>query len=200
MEKICPKCGASSEDREFVGAFCATCIPIGKIECASKVIVSHCPRCGKGETKADIEKLILKTCKGKYENARYDSEKGEVVFLVRAGGAVTEVWRKVDVAVKERACADCAKAAGGYFEAIVQLRGDREKVSKFCDSLARAIERKSFVPKIDELKEGIDIYVGDKRIVPEILESNRLTFTRAEKLAGEKNGKRLYRSTFCVRL
>ncbi|MCX6769613.1 MAG: NMD3-related protein, partial [Candidatus Micrarchaeota archaeon] len=97
-------------------------------------------------------------------------------------------------------CSECGRAGSQYFEAIIQLRGDPKRVEKMAEILIRRIESRSFIPKIEELKEGLDIYCGSRNEGIAALNSQKLGFVRTEKLAGERNGKRLYRTTLLVRL
>ena len=197
MEKICPRCGESSKTRQFVGTFCASCVPID-IKCPPRVKTEACPRCGKKQ--GDISELALKSCKGTYENARYDVEKGEAIFLVRVGHDLVEVRKPVSVEVQDHICDNCGKAAGGYFEAIIQLRGDPGKITSMAVKVEKLIQRKSFIARFIEQKEGLDFYIGDKKAAEKVVDMIGEPFIRSEKLGGMKEGKRVYRSTFCIRL
>jgi NMD protein affecting ribosome stability and mRNA decay len=50
------------------------------------------------------------------------------------------------------------------------------------------------------MHNGQDIYVAQKKHVEEILRSEGYKFKRTVKLVGQKEGIRLYRQTFIVRL
>ena len=65
--------------------------------------------------------------------------------------------------------------------------------------MAKQIAKNTFIPKVEEMHGGVDIYVGEKKEVAEILMHHGLKAVRTEKLSGEKKGKRLYRSTFLIR-
>jgi NMD protein affecting ribosome stability and mRNA decay len=75
-----------------------------------------------------------------------------------------------------------------------------KRVERMERLLIRSIESRSFIPKIEELREGIDIYCGSRNEAIAALNTQSLGFLRTEKLAGEKNGRRLYRTTLLVRL
>ena len=85
-------------------------------------------------------------------------------------------------------------------EKMANLAKTEKKMEKLARMLVRRIESRSFIPKIEELKEGLDIYCGSRSEAIAALNSYSLGFIRTEKLAGEKNGKRLYRTTLLVRI
>ena len=62
------------------------------------------------------------------------------------------------------------------------------------------VGNESFVAKVEELKEGTDIYVGSHKTATDVLSRLKLAYTQANKLAGKKRGKNLYRRSYCVRL
>jgi len=223
MVKICPRCGISSDKRRFAGSFCLQCAPL-KFSVPDSVELARCPRCGrilvekewKEEGKVDLEKIVLKQCKGEIRNASYDAESGELSVIVEQAGTMTsfsqggwarpegafvEVRKKVPVNYSKEICIDCSRTASGYFEAIIQVRGEkRERVEKMAREISKIILRKSFIPKVEELKEGIDIYCGSRNEAIAALNVLRLGFRRTEKLAGERDGKRLYRTSLVIRV
>ena len=101
---------------------------------------------------------------------------------------------------EKRICTECSRSSSQYFEAIIQLRGDPIKVGRMAGMMTNKLEERTFIPKIEELKEGLDIYCGSRNEAIAALNVFKLGFLRTEKLAGEKNGKRLYRTTLLVRL
>ncbi|MEW6329182.1 MAG: NMD3-related protein [Candidatus Micrarchaeota archaeon] len=211
MEKLCPSCGARSSSKNFVGAFC--------VDCASKKIdislppkfeFQKCKRCGKvnlGEWRdageSELAHKILKSAKGSFENARAEFTADglcALTFIVKKNSSFIEVKRAVPIEFLPAICTDCTRASGGYYEAIVQIRGERERVEKFKQKFLRDVARDTFISKIEEMKEGADLYVGSKEAVAEILHSYGKKATRSDKLFGLKDGKRLYRTTYCVRV
>src|SRR3989338_327609 len=207
MKRICPRCGKSSHDAEFVGEFCASCYPV-EIKCPSMVEVAKCSRCERllgprgwvKEGQFDFDLLIKRNCKGKFIEVKFDPVGGLAVFWVKAGSGETKVERKVELRVQKGICSDCTRRTGGYFEGNIQIRGEERKVQKFAMKIANELEKKSFIAKIEELKEGIDIYFGNRVAAIDALNEFGLSYYRTEKLAGERNGRRLYRTTLLVRL
>lgn len=93
-----------------------------------------------------------------------------------------------------------AKSRARNEEKLAHLSRTEKKMQKLARLLIKRIESRSFIPKIEELREGLDIYCGSRNEAIAALNSYQLGFVRTEKLAGEKNGKRLYRTTLLVRL
>jgi nonsense-mediated mRNA decay protein 3 len=202
MEKICPRCGISGSEREFVGHFCVRCYPV-KVSVPAEVKIARCKRCErirdrewKNLSNEFIIRSILRECKGNIQNPKY--EDGVFSFSIPVGQKLFELKRNVLVSFVPTLCVDCSRESGGYFEAIIQLRGDEKNVERMAKMLEREVGKKTFIPKIVSLKEGVDIYVGNKKAVEAVL--SRIKYKRTEKLAGERDGKRLYRSTFGIRL
>jgi nonsense-mediated mRNA decay protein 3 len=113
-------------------------------------------------------------------------------------------------------CDRCSRISGGYYEGVVQVRAERRQLSTYeKDTVARIAcdverqllgggERLSFVSRIDELKEGMDIVVGTQHLGQVITSSVTAAlggrFSTHPKLVGEKNGRPLYRITYSLRL
>ncbi len=202
MARYCPICGKSDSDAPFHGEMCMECAK-AKIGDLPNVHVSVCSKCGavldkgrkKKETTISAEATRLLKLKG--SSPVYPEDMASVEYDTPTG----RIKRDLLVLVKKEQCLVCARANSQYFEAIIQLRGsDRRNVEQMTETLAKRIESRSFIPKIEELKEGIDIYCGSRSEGIAALNAQKLGFMRTEKLAGEKDGKRLYRTTLLVRL
>ncbi|QSZ66717.1 NMD protein affecting ribosome stability and mRNA decay [Methanofollis aquaemaris] len=119
------------------------------------------------------------------------------------------IWRKEQ-------CDRCNRISGGYYEGIIQLRATGRRPSgremdrairiaeEIEDGLQEGGERLSFISSIDEIRDGIDIIVGSQHI-GQVISSQFCSalggkMTTHPKLVGEKDGKRLYRVTYLVRL
>jgi len=207
MERICPKCGKSSKEAEFVGEFCSGCYPI-EIKCPSTLEVARCSKCERllgprgwvKESEFNFDLLLRRNSKGKFFDAKFDTVSGLAVFWVKAGSTDVKIERKVELRVQKGICSDCTRKTGGYFEGNIQLRGEEKKVQKFAMKIANMLEKESFIAKIEELKEGIDIYFGNRIAAIAALNKFGLPYVRTEKLSGERNGRRLFRTTLLVRL
>lgn len=201
MVRYCPTCGKTDAQAEFYGEMCIECTG-ARLPHFEPVRVAVCQKCGsvigksreKKETTFDEEVVRLLKLKGK--DAKYDAKKSEVEYDAGFG----KLRQSVLVLADKGVCTVCGRAGTQYFEAIIQLRGRESQVAKMAHILVHGIEKNSFVPKVEELKEGIDIYCGSRNEAISELNVHKLGFLRTEKLAGERNGKRLYRTTLLVRL
>ncbi|MFA5382140.1 MAG: NMD3-related protein [Candidatus Micrarchaeia archaeon] len=218
MEKICPKCGASSNNKEFIDSFCVDCIKI-KLEPPKEIEVYLCKECNKFRINNIwvpfsldlLEKEIKKQTKGDFDNMVlfFDEEKkiGELKYTVLVGDNVVEIKKSIEIDIHNDLCRDCSRLRGGYYEAIIQIRGeDANKIEKLSEKIKKLIIREGiFVSKTVNLKEGIDVFVSNKLKSIEILTELKLKFKRTRTLygvkkSGLKKGMRSYRDTFLVRV
>ena len=123
---------------------------------------------------------------------------------------------KIEIIWKTEACTRCARQFGSYYEGVVQLRADGRKATPAEQDEARKIaittektlneegDRLSFIANMEETREGLDITVGSKaigeQISRDIVKKMGGRYSFHPTLIGEKEGKRLYRVTYSVRL
>ena len=201
MARFCPHCGKSDSDAKFHGEVCEDCAK-ARLKPLAHVRISACQKCGSVTDKArkrkewGIPDEISRILKLKRANPSYSEGCASVEYDTPLG----RVSQKLDVIVGKSVCLECGRASTQYFEAIIQLRGDERKVARMAERVGKKVREKSFIPKIEELKEGPDIYCGDRKAAIAALNAFSLPFVRTEKLAGERDGKRLYRTTLLVRL
>jgi nonsense-mediated mRNA decay protein 3 len=121
----------------------------------------------------------------------------------------------IEVVWRGETCDRCSRISGGYFEGVVQVRAagrplsprEREVAARIaCEVEERLQEggaRLSFISRMTD-EEGLDIVVGQnamgEEIAREIIGALGGRYTAHPKLAGEKDGRRLYRITYSVRL
>ncbi len=204
---ICPKCGRSEEQVGFIDAFCIDCYPVN-IKAPDRVELERCKRCGRmlfrGEwtpyDEKKIEGQITGRCRGDYSDVHYDFGRQMLVFSIRRGAKELKLEKEMPLAVNVVMCQRCNQISGGYYQGIVQLRGNRARVEKCAAMLIERLEKKTFISKTEEKDGGIDIYVGSsKAVVAEVARlGTRVLITK--KLIGREEGKRLYRTTFAIRL
>lgn len=194
-------CGKADDKVAFYGELCVGCSKT-RIEPLPAVRITVCSKCGviidKGrkKKKATLEEETIRILKLKGADAKLDAAKSEISYDTPTG----RLTQSVLILISKSMCLECGRAGTQYFEAIIQLRGAEHKIERMLNLITRRLEETTFIPKIDELKEGIDIYVGSRNEAIAALNTYELGFLRTEKLAGEKNGKRLYRTTLLVRL
>ena len=204
---ICPRCGKTSEEKVFIEAFCVDCYDFG-IRLPKGLKVEVCKRCGRmrlrgewqGYDRGKIMAYVEGKCRGGFSEARYDPDTGICTFTFERGGRKVAVGRPVEVERAITMCPDCNKASGCYFEAIVQLRGEGSRVDKWLDRLEKQLSRKTFISKIEEMHGGLDLYIGSSKAASGTLQALGLKPVISRKLFGKKDGKKLYRVTYAIRV
>jgi nonsense-mediated mRNA decay protein 3 len=207
MSIICPKCGRDSDSIPFIDAFCVDDFPI-KVQCPAKLEIMSCKACGDMHLKGEwmpsnprkIAAYIESKCKGDFAEAKYDIIRQMVTFTIVKGDNKMQVERTVLIDKKITTCPKCSRISGGYFEAIIQLRGDPKKVEKTAASIIKKIGKATFITKTEELDEGTDIYAGSSKAVIMLMGELGLRTLMTKKLVGRDQGKQLYRTTFLIRL
>lgn len=123
---------------------------------------------------------------------------------------------KIEIIWRTEACTRCTRQFGNYYEGVVQLRADGRKATPAEQDEARKIaiatekalneegDRLSFIANMQDTREGLDITVGSKaigeQISRDIVKKMGGRYSFHPTLIGEKEGKRLYRVTYSVRL
>jgi len=114
-------------------------------------------------------------------------------------------------------CQRCSRFYGGYYEAILQIRNEEKKIElerandimEIVDDISDRLiskDRMAFIARVEELKEGIDIYMGSlsaaRKIANELIKRFSGSTGEAHKLMGldRDTGKKIYRTTVTVRL
>lgn len=123
---------------------------------------------------------------------------------------------KVEVRIKREACEMCSRRAGGYFEGIIQLRANnripsKEEVTDCLNLVEESMmtqlkkgDKLAFVTDTITFKDGADVYIGSakagRHVCKHIIEMRGGTVAESFTLAGMKDGKEVYRTTFAMKL
>ena len=119
-----------------------------------------------------------------------------------------------EVRLKKIACEKCSRQAGGYYEAILQIRADKRKltekeINRILDIVENGVQKeknnpKAFITKIETRREGIDIYLGDKilgqKLSRMISRETGADTKESSKIAGREDGRDFYRFTYLLKL
>lgn len=211
MEKICPRCGARSTERKFIENFCADCFKsFIDLDLPAAVEIPVCRQCDRVKLREWREKdseaigqFVLRACGIKEPSAKiHVSSEGECRIELKSEreDARIEVEDRVGIKFVQTLCDRCSRTSSGYYEAIIQLRGAAEKVERMRAKMQPVLEANSFISKLIESKRGVDFYVGSRKAAEEALAEFGLTPLISNKLYGVKDGQRVYRTTFSVRL
>ena len=207
MKLICPKCGATNDEISFSGPFCVKCKPVN-ISCPKRMEFMRCSKCKKTRMKgnwinadeAKVSEAVISKCKGEFVRGSYSMHEQEATFFVGDKERLFPVKIPINVRIVRNICPHCSRQSGGYFEAIIQLRGPISKINRHDRMFRKILLKKTFVTKEVERKEGLDLYIGNSKAVVEMLSELGIKAKISKTLAGEKEGQRVYRTTFLVRL
>ncbi len=234
---FCPKCGKDTDI--LYDNVCRQCFVGNKklLECPAVLHLRICPTCGsvfkrgKWSLKEDEKETVLDCAKDalaldvQAENIEltlspkqldYSRYNVHIEAKAEIKGAPITTSQDTEVRINWETCDMCSRISGGYFEGIVQIRGDRrlptEEELERCREIAEGVaaraqkkgDRLAFIPKIVEVEEGMDVYVGSiklgKQICKAIIDVFGGRFSESPKLVGQRKGEDLYRITFALRL
>jgi nonsense-mediated mRNA decay protein 3 len=204
---ICPRCGKTSDEKEFVEAFCIDCYEFN-IKLPKGLTVQQCKHCNRMNLQGQWQQLnrrkiseyVAGKCKGDFTGADCDIDTGVCSFTFERAGKKVTVQRQVDLQKEVTMCPDCSRASGGYYEAIVQLRGEPSRVEEQAMRLEKRLSKKTFVSKIEEMHGGLDLYVGSSKAATSVLHELGFKPSVARKLFGRRDGKKLYRMSYAIRV
>lgn len=146
----------------------------------------------------------------------------DVIVDVHARGKIHELQTEpsvdsaqVLVKLRQTTCDVCSLIRAGYYEAILQIRGEeklsKSKISEITKILKKRVSDvgasndKVFVTKIEEKSEGVDFYVSSlslARAMATLLKDRfHAKISETSKLIGqERGGKRVFRVSVLARL
>ena len=148
-----------------------------------------------------ISDWVESKLKGEFDSVELAPDWKGAKFTVEKDGEKVQIEKELNFSLNPDICPECNKKSGGYFEAIIQLRGPDARISKYAKLFTEMLEREgTFISKMVELKEGLDLYAGSTKSTLAIIKRLGLTYGISTSLAGQKQGKRLYRTSFSIRL
>jgi nonsense-mediated mRNA decay protein 3 len=172
--KFCFVCGKKNE--KLIEGYCEDCYneKFKLIKIPKNLKIVQCSKCGKirhGDGWSDIklEDFIKQKLKITGNNVKVEI-KGEKIFvsgILENSKKSKEEVHELKVKPEKIVCYDCTCRLGGYYETILQLRGDvTDNILNFLDE---HIRKKSYY-RVEKIREGYDLYVGDKNIAKTLAE------------------------------
>lgn len=213
MRKFCPRCGKESE--KLIEGFCERCLEeLAPAPGLKDMKMEVCPVCSrvreKGRwVKKSLSEVIVKYLKRKgfrNVNVEVKDDSVEIEFDIEIRNKT--VRRKSTFYIKtiKRICEECSKERTGYYEGVIQIRGDVNAdkiVEEISGMVSKSGKRGWFISKIDKRKEGIDLYIGSKSAVKNIARRLKNKYNADVKesytLVTRKDGRNVYRITAVVR-
>ncbi|VVB70089.1 NMD3 family protein [uncultured archaeon] len=203
MNDYCVKCGK----REAVkNNLCEECfLDSYEVYKFKDVTLSICPKCGKKVIVpyATLTDFLKAKIKGNVTvtSAILDEGNRIIHYKILPDGFIHSLEVDKPITILKDLCQDCSRLASGYFEAIIQLRGDKDRIERTYLKVEKKLtDNKTKIVKVEQLKEGLDLYVFSTRITGQVLGFLKLKFETSKKLAGRINGRNVYRTSFLVRL
>lgn len=202
---FCIKCGRDAE----VGNFCEKCyLSMEKLFDIKDFNIILCD-CGayydrkwNPPTKDLISEQILKNInsKNKIKISVTRKEYGNrITIFITAKGIIPpaktpkEETKKITITIKKKKCDECIKLSGGYYEALVQIRGEK------ADKLLEKFKSIKGISSIERNKDGYDIKLLDKKKVSAFLSAREIEFKKSYKFVTTKKDKKLYRDVYSIR-
>ncbi len=193
-----------------MGNFCELCV-IAKLEKKVPDTVTilqcrFCKRIKEGKTfsrmsNPSLQRAVKIELKLPYEVkvTAHTGKEIDATFITEVDGDRVSFNRTLKYEIAHETCQRCYRISSGYYEAVAQLRGDRGRIDNLIAKITKYVQRRGgFIAKIDDVKEGRDVYVSDKLMMNEFFKDYHIKPMRSFRLYGEKKGVRLYRNTYAL--
>lgn len=180
----------------------------------NKVGLSYCKRCSRIKTPQgylhvhndSLAMAILHELKGvkcELKVLRYNdkTEVADVEFKTLVDDNKLFFEKQIQIKLEHKICIDDYRKSAGYYEAIVQLRGSRARIEKMLERLRLFIEeRGAFITKVEDTENGLDVYTSNKLMTNNFIMFYKLKPKRSYTLYSIRDGKKVYRNTYLLRL
>ncbi|MDY6771083.1 MAG: 60S ribosomal export protein NMD3 [Candidatus Nanohaloarchaea archaeon] len=225
MQKFCPQCGKETDQLFGSKGLCRDCYSEHAtfVDLPDEIRFDQCSVCGNykvenvwKEFESDeklIYDLLRKHEKESIEMSASFRKQGEkyvvnVLMEKQESGEIVQQTQEVVLKPQKTQCKKCSRFHGGYFEAIVQLRGNVSEAmfGRVMDHAADKTneDRSDFVSNVEERDGGYDVYVSSNTMAEAILdfidERFELEQERSKELVGEQEGQKVYRTVISARV
>ena len=230
LRKFCPKC--AKETDELFDGLCRDCyLETTKfVEVPQNITVLVC-RCGRSNEKKKwvqnisveemIERVVMSNVKMdkdtdvslEYEPFEVSGKTKVTVGVVArrvVGGREIEKSAQVVFTIIPQTCDVCSRVSGGYYEAIIQIRGSKYRQEQVLELVRRVVgqykdtDKFSFITQVQDSKGGVDVYLGSSKIAGKIEQESKRIYNVASKIThsvcGMKDGRALNRITILLRI
>jgi len=208
VARHCPTCNRSSADVHFYGDFCETCtLERLSHKLHDEVQVMVCKRCGRiklnnqavEKDDAALEELLAKSFKDFEIKLLSTTQDSALIELNKYDEDIRGIRKEVLLRYKKFMCQKCNRQSAGYYEGVIQLRGNPEKCARMLHRLEKYyFERDEFISKIEKVNNGVDLYVSSKKLASGFMAERGLKPTMSYELYGLRKGQRLYRNTYAL--
>lgn len=150
----------------------------------------------------------------------FKEQKENIRCVVYITGIIKDVKiteeHNVTVRFHNDVCDICSKQAGGYYEAIIQIRADKRSLTEeeldnisldiqsFVEKLQSKGNRALFIANIKRHHGGLDFYISHQGSAQTILQETQERYggeiKKSSKNIGMEDGQQIYRMTYLLRL
>lgn len=218
--KFCFVCGNSAGKN--IDGYCEDCYakkePLVEVP-DKKFELIACSKCKKINVKSvwqtvAVEDILEKKVKPKGRLLKLEIQPEGKKFFVYAKGyphgskKLKEERVLMPAHINRIVCPNCSRRFCGYYEAIIQIRGDFEdNVLLFIEDSVEEVTAnydKGFITKVERVVGGFDYYMGSKNLACKISENIKKKFNaeikKSYKLVTEIDGQEIYRTIISVRI
>jgi len=123
----------------------------------------------------------------------------DATFITDIDGERASFNRTLTYKIAHETCQRCYRISSGYYEAVVQARGDEKRIDNLIAKIIKYVQRRGgFIAKIEDMRDGKDIYASDKLMMNAFFKDYDIKPVRSFRLYGEKKGVKLYRNTYSI--
>ena len=193
-----------------MGNFCEACV-VEKLEKKVPTTVTiiqcrWCKRIKEGQifsrmSNASLQRAVKIALKSPYDVkvTAHTGKQIDATFITEVDGERVSFNRTLDYKITHETCQRCYRISSGYYEALVQLRGNKGRIDNLIAKITKYLQRRGgFIAKIEVAKDGKDVYVSDKLMMNTFFKDYNIKPARSFRLYGEKRGIRLYRNTYAL--
>jgi nonsense-mediated mRNA decay protein 3 len=203
--KFCFVCGKRTE--KLVKGYCEDCYNknFSLIGVPQELSITQCSKCKKikhmSEWVNEIETVIRDKIKVLGEDVNIIVKNNEIFVTGSLKGSknIKKEVHKINIKIIKTVCEECSRRYGGYYEAILQLRGNiSNEILSFID---KEVNKKSFY-RAESVKDGLNLYVGNKGVAEQVADTlskkYKFKIKKSYKLFTKKEGRDVYRSIIFV--
>jgi NMD protein affecting ribosome stability and mRNA decay len=204
--KFCFVCGKKNE--KLIEGYCEDCYnqKFKLVKVPESIDMEQCSKCNRIKhltswqdmSVEDVVKSKIKTL-GKDITIKIEGKKIIVKGTLENSKKSKEEEHEVRLNIRKFACPECCRRLGGYYETLIQLRG--EVTSDILDLIDKKIMQSSFY-KTDKVTGGYNLYVGDKTTANQVADfidkKYRFKIRRSYKLFTKKDGRNLYKCIILI--
>ncbi|MFH0929584.1 MAG: NMD3-related protein [Candidatus Aenigmatarchaeota archaeon] len=209
--KFCFVCGKKTN--ELVDGYCEDCYndKFSLLKVPKELTVKMCTRCNMIKHRnrwmdIKVEDVLRDKIEvlGRAVDLKIDIDDN---ITIKAKGFLKDCKKSkkesydIRLKINKIVCPTCSRASGGYYEAIIQLRGKTEEAMDFLVDQA-VKEQKNY--RAEQKGRCFDVYIMDKHFANSVanamIKRFKARIKKSFRIVTKKEGKDIYRSVIVVRI